>query len=661
MNPYFPHLFSPLQVKNVTYRNRIFMSPTSLKELSDHNYLDSKTFSYLERRAQGGAAQICLGDCVVHENGNVEWSKKLRIYEDRSEPGLYTLAAKLRAHGAVAALELNHAGMHFHEDNRINYGPSDRIDTFDQGDGKGKRTHKITAMPPDIIEEVVDSFGKVALRAKHCGYQSVVLHAGHGWLIAQFLSPVLNERTDEYGGSLENRARLGLRIVDRIRQYCGKNFIIEARVSWMEGLSEGYQLEDTIAFCKMLEEHGIDMIHVTAGSLHYPETTPYTHPSWFDLGEGKNLEAAAKIKKHVNVPVGTVGNVTDPMAMEQWLAEGKLDYVVCARALVADPDLPKKAMLGQVEEIRPCIRCMSCYTGGYYDLPIHCSVNPNLCQEYEHQLEQPALVKKKVLIAGGGPAGMECALTAAARGHEVILCEKSGRLGGLMNVLGVESFKERIRMYRQWLQRQIAKSRIEVRLDTEVTPELVKEIRPDKLVAAVGANPVNIPVPGIHKAVNIVDYYSQGMPETGDEVIIIGGGFSGVECAIGLGQKGKKVTVLEAMDNIASGPDVPYPGTGAMQMDALWFHARKNHVDIRLNTRCMEVKDSHTVICKDMEGNEYELTGDIIISAGGMKPKKEIVDKLRDTVIDFAWIGDCYEPGLIRTAVEQGFNTAQDI
>lgn len=661
MNPYFPHLFSPLKVRNVTYRNRIFMGPNALKELTDHNYLDYHTYDHLERRAMGGAAAITLGEGIVHETGTVEWSKKLHLYEDRSEPSIYTLATKIRAHGAVPIMELNHAGMHFHDENRINYGPSDRVDTMDQGDGKGPRTHKIVAMPKEVIEEVVEAYGKAAYRAKHCGFQGVLVHAGHGWLLAQFFSPVLNQRTDEFGGSLENRARLAAMVVDRIRQYCGCNFVIEARVSWMEGLSDGYQLADSIEFCIILEAHGVDMIHITAGSLHYPETTPYSHPSWFDIPEGKNVEQAAEIKKHLHIPVGTVGACTDPVKMEQWIAEGKLDYIVCVRQLIADPDMPKKAMHGQIEDIRPCLRCIACLTGGYYDLPQHCSVNPMVGRDTDFRFQLPPAEKKKVLIAGGGPAGMECALIAAKRGHEVILCEKQDHLGGMMPIIEKEPFKVRIRMYREWLERQVAKSAIEVRLNTEVTPELVARIKPDKVIAAVGADPINAPIPGIEKTVNIVDFYKNDMKTDAETVTVIGGGFAGVECAIGLAQRGKKVTVIEMCDAIASGPNTPYPGTGAMQIDALWFHAKKNHVDIRLNTKCSQVKDQWTVVCVPKDGEAYELRSDLVISAGGMKPREAVVDALRDTVIDFDWIGDCHAPGLIRTATTEGFNAAIDI
>jgi 2,4-dienoyl-CoA reductase-like NADH-dependent reductase (Old Yellow Enzyme family)/thioredoxin reductase len=660
MNPYFPHLFSPLKVKNTVYRNRIFMAPTSLKELTDHNYLTDKSIDYMARIAQGGAAMVSLGEGYVHETGIVEWSKKLKVYDQRSEPGLYNMAVALRSHGAVASLELDHAGMHFHDDNRINYGPSDRLDTFDQGDGNGPRVHQIREMPKDVIEEVIDAFGKAAKRAKHCGFQQVLVHAGHGWLISQFLSPVLNQRKDEFGGSLENRARLGLMIIERIRQYCGKDFIIEVRVSYKEGLSEGYQLDESIEFCKMLEAHGADMIHITAGSLHYPETTPYTFPSWFDIEEGKNVGAAAEIKKHLHIPVGTVGAITDPYAMEKWISDGVIDYVVCARALIADPDLPKKAMMGRVSEIRPCLRCVSCLTGGYYDLPMHCSVNPEVGRDSDFKRPvPPAAEKKRVLIAGGGPAGMECAIIAARQGHEVILCEKQDHLGGLLPSIEKEPFKIRIRYYREYLERTIRKSGVDIRLNTEVTPELVAELRPDKLVAAVGANPITLPIPGIEKAMNILDYYINE-PEVGDTIAVLGGGFAGVECAIGLAQRGKKATVVEMSDALASGPNTPFPGTGAMQIDALWFHIKKNGVEVKLNTKCIEITDEG-MVCEDKDGNRFTIKADKVIAASGMSPRSDVVEKLRDSVIDFSWIGDCFAPGLIRTAVAQGFDCALDI
>lgn len=659
MNPYFPHLFSPLKVKKTVFKNRIFAGPTGLKELTDHWHLVTKNIDYLKRRAQGGAASVCLGDVQVDVTGDISWNPKVRAWDKENEPGFYDMAGAIRSQGAHASMELVHAGMHFHEADRINYGPSDMIDEFDQGDGYGIRRHKIIAMPREIIDQVVDSYGKAALRAKHCGFTSVLLHAGHGWLPAQFLSPVLNHREDEFGGSLENRARFTMMVVDKIREYCGPNFIIEARISWKEGMYDGYQLEDRIRFCEMLEEHGVDMIQVSCGSLHFHDSTILSCPSWFDVEEGHNLKAAEEIKKHVKIPVGTVGAVTDPGLADKWIEEGKVDYIIMARALLADPDFPKKAMHGNVEDIRPCLRCLSCMTGGYFNLPIHCSVNPQIGRDSDYKFAPLPTEKKRVLIAGGGPAGMEAAITASRRGHEVILCEKDSALGGLLQVVEKESFKKRIGMYKEYLEYELGKSAVDIRLNTVVTPELVKELRPDVLIAAVGGHPIIPPIKGIEKAVQIVDYY-RDESEVGENVLVLGGGFAGVECAIGLALAGKKSTIIEMSDALASGPNTPYPGTGAMQIDALWTNVKKNNVQVMLNTKCVEITDEG-MICEDKDGNRIELKADKVIAATGIAPNEETVDELRETVIDFEWIGDCNQPGLIRTAVRDGYDAALNL
>lgn len=656
MNPYFPHLFETLTVKKTTFKNRIFAAPDSMKTLTDHDYLNNRTIDELRWRAQGGAAAVTYGDGIVHPTGSVDWNPKIRLYEPRCERGLLDYANAIYESHAISSIELNHGGMHLHDDNRINYGPSDMIDTQDQGDSVGKRVHKIHEMPKDVIEEVVDAYGKAALRAKKCGIEMVLVHAGHGWLLSQFRSPVLNRRTDEFGGSPENRARFTTMVLDRIRKYCGPDYPIEVRVCWKEGLTEGYQLEDTIEFCKLLEAHGADLIHISAGSLHYPETTPLTHPGWFDLEEGTNVEAAAEIKKHLHIPVGAVGNISDPHYMERIIAEGKVDYVVVGRALIADPYLPYKAMMGQMEDIRPCTGCLSCHTGGYCHTAIHCSVNPVIGRDdYFTHMPMPS-VPKKVLIAGAGPAGMECAITAAERGHEVILCEKRDRLGGILPIIDKEPFKYRIDRYVKYLEHTLRKSKVEIRLNTEVTPELVSRIRPDVLVAAVGGVPVSLSIPGFEKAIPILELYEKE-PEIGDRVVVLGGGFAGIECAVGLAMQGKKPVVVEMTDKIAAGADVPGQGTGIIQIEALEMQIKKYGIEVHLNTRCTAIEDNG-VICIDKDGKEQKYQADCVVAATGIRADMETVNRLRDCVLDFHLIGDCYRPGLIRTAVRDGFDLA---
>ena len=659
MNQYYPNLFKPLKVKKTVFRNRIFSAPGGIKSFTDHNHLAERVIDYQAHKAAGGVAAVTLGDCIVHPTGAVEWNPKMNIFDYRSEMGLNDYANAVHAGRALCSVELMHAGMHLHDDNRINYGPSDMVDSYDQGDGSGPRVHKIREMPREVIEEVVDAYGKAALRAKRCGVDMVLIHAGHGWLLSQFLSPIFNKRTDEFGGSIENRARITTMVVDRIRHYCGRNYPIEVRISHKEGLTEGYQLEDIIEFCKLLEAHDVDMIQVSAGSLHFPETSPLSHPGWFDLGEGKNVEAATEIKKHLHIPVGSVGNISDPAYMEQVIAEGRLDYVVVGRALIADPELPRKAMLGRTDEIRPCIGCLACHTGSYNHLPIFCSVNPIIGRDHYFVHEHLPAKPCRVLIAGGGPAGMQAALTAAERGHDVILCEKRDRLGGIIPIIDCEPFKYRLKNFIEYLDRTVRKAKVDIRLSTEVTPELVAQINPDVLIAAVGGSPVGLPVKGYEKTLPILKYYDEH-PEIGEKVILLGGGFAGVECAVGLAMEGKTPVIVEMNSQIASASDAPGLGTGIIQMDALNAQIKKYGIEIHLNTKCIEVTDSG-VVCENQAGERIELKADTVIAAAGMRPNSEMVDKLRETVNDFFWIGDSYAVGTIRTAIRDGFDTAMTI
>ena len=268
-------------------------------------------------------------------------------------------------------------------------------------------------------------------------------------------------------------------------------------------------------------------------------------------------------------------------------------------------------------------------------------------------------MRKKVLIAGGGPAGMAAAVTASMRGHQVILCEKSSRLGGLLPLLETEPFKVRIGKYREYMIRQIEKRSIEVRMNTEVTPELVDYIKPDYLIAAVGAHPTMPPVKGIEKAVQVLDLYSNNTA-VGDTIAMLGGGFAGVECAIGLAMQGKKVTIIEMSGALALGPNTPAPGTGAMQIDALWLNIHKYGIEVKLNTKCTEITDDG-MHCLDSDGKEEFIPADNVVYAAGMSPNEEVVEALRGSCIDFAWVGDCSSAGLIKTAVHQGFNAAMAI
>ncbi len=269
-----------------------------------------------------------------------------------------------------------------------------------------------------MIDEVIDHFAAAAFRAKTAGFDMVMVHAGHGWLISQFVSPAVNSRTDEYGGSLENRCRFGIRVVEAIRERCGADFPIEWRISASDLVPGGLEIADAIEYALIMQDK-VDLLQVSAGTIGVPHTYPYTHPSTY-LPHGENLERAAEIKKAITkVPVGVVGAIMDLDEAGGWVAAGQVDFVALCRSLIADPALPKKTFRGRKDDAIPCIRCNSCLVRGAHSLPVRCTVNPMAVREYYYRaVPKVAAEKKKVVVVGGGPAGMEAALVASARGHE---------------------------------------------------------------------------------------------------------------------------------------------------------------------------------------------------------------------------------------------------
>lgn len=486
--PRYPHLCSPLKVGPLTLRNRMASAPTSLATLGPGGHPSLENIAYYELRAKGGACIVTMGDVIVHGTG-LAHPEAVLLTDPDVLPALMPLAEAIRRHGAVASIEIDHGGGKANPmftSDHVSHGPSAI---------RAAGGYDVEPMSVDFLHEIADAYGKGAAVAKLAGFQMVTLHAGHGWLIHQFLSPLTNHREDEYGGSFENRCRFMLEVIGRIRAHCGPDFPIEVRMSGTELADEqgGYTLADGVEIAKVLDGK-VDLIHVSTGGGH-PSGGTVMHPSMF-LPHGCNVYLAAEIKKHVSTPVATVGSLSEPDKMEQIIASGQADLVCMARALIADPLSAPEGDGGPAGGHPALQRCYNCQGGMFVTRNMRCAVDPVIGNELRGQIPVPLTRPRKVLIAGGGPAGMVAAVTAAKRGHDVTLCEASDSLGGAIRYAKHVPFKKYLDDYLHYLIRQVGRAGVQVRLGARVTPDLAEALAPDVLIAAVGARPIVPKLPG---------------------------------------------------------------------------------------------------------------------------------------------------------------------
>ncbi len=657
----YPHLFEPIVLGKVFYKNRIFYSPTGYKEQPV-----DEPVNYYERKAMGGASSVCVGDGTISADGAAR-GNQLRLDNRRTVPALEQISAGIIRHNSVPAIEILHAGncAHFALENGGKlYGPVAGVD------GHGNEIYEMTE---EMILATIKDYAAAAALAKRGGFERIVLHAGHGWQLSQFLSPNVNTRKDMWGGpSIENRARFARAVCDSIRKKC-PDMTLEVRISGSECYEGGYGIEEGIEIAKQLDGH-CDLIHVSASSHEDPLAITLMSPSMFHP-EGVNVKYAAEIKKYVSTPVATVGALADPELMEEIIATGKADVVEVARGLIADPDIPMKAMLGKEDEIRRCMRCLACYSHHMKRSNYRCSINPEIGNEHEIKHEIPVKHKKKVLVVGGGVGGMQAALTASERGHEVILCEKSAQLGGILRCEELVPFKNRMTDYLDYQARMLEKSDVDVRLNTEVTPELANEIKADVIIAAMGADamaPTFIKGWDRPNVIAAEELYT--CPETaGENVVILGGGLVGMELAAFLGMLGKKVTLLEMM------PTLNDAGNNLHGL-ALSGEFATYGVKISTSTKAIEITEEGVI--GEFTGEKpdapqmqfdtphYPAMGesgtmlfpaDTVAYALGRLPRRADALKLRECAPEFYMIGDCVAMKNIQAATSAGYFVARDI
>lgn len=638
----YPNIFKPITLGKTTFRSRIFASPISGRNIDCACRPDDNYTAFYERKAIGGAASVCLGDCVVDSVHGVFGEHMIRLDDYSNHTPLNRLTSAIRRHGAVVSVELQHGGLYSRHSRSLGnavYGPVSGIDS----DG-----NEYLEMPEDIILETIDKYARAAAFAKFCGFGMVTIHGGHGWLMSQFMSSKVNTRHDKWGGSIENRMRFPLAVCDAVRKAVGSTFPIEIRISGSEVTPDGYDLDEGIAIAKMLDGH-VDLIHVSAGHHENPDVFTVTHPSIF-MEDSCNLKYAAAIKPHVKTPVATVGAHSDPELLEEIIASGKADVIEMARALMADPDLPNKARAGQDDEIRPCLRCLACFSHLITNGQIFCAVNPEIGNELEHKYFRPTVKAKNVLVVGGGIGGMHAAIAAADRGHSVILCEKSDRLGGALKCEENVPFKSKIKAYIEYQAREIAKRDIDTRLSTLVTPELASSLSPDVIIAATGAVPSIPAISGIEHAVTSEDVYNAPELIKG-KAAILGGGLVGMELAIYLARSGIPVTIIEMTPELNCGGNV-------LHQNALNLEIREYGIELCLSSRAIELTDSG-VWCDN--GERVFIPADTVVCAVGQRPLSEEAYSLRMCAPEFYVIGDCVTPKNIMQATAMADAAVSDI
>ena len=654
----YPHLFQPLKIGRTVYKNRIFASPTGFQN-GDHLALANKEMiAYYELKARGGAAAVTMGDCIVDGQFGRITPVQFPLYDHDTRGGLAAFAKAVGRHGAVSSVELQHGGMCARlcgERNGYLLGPSNCLVPFrpggnpqEKGDGS---MIEVRAMTSEQIESVIASYAEAAAFAKSCGVGMVMLHGGHGWLLSQFMSPMTNHRGDCWGGSLENRMRLPLAIIEAIRRRCGNDFPIEFRMSGSECNPRGYGLDEGIAMAKMLDGK-VDILHVSAGNHEIFDVFYVTHPSMF-LEEGCNVKYAAEIKKHVSCPVATVGALTDVELMEEIIASGQADIVNLGRQSLADPFLPHKARTGRADEVGQCMRCYSCFSECDASRHFQCAINPVIGFEYEAKFDLPAKRKKTVLVAGGGIGGMEAALRCAEKGHRVILCEKSSRLGGTLLCEEKVPFKSQLGKYIARQTRLLHRSAVEVRLNTPATPELASELAPDAIIAAMGARPVKPRIPGIEQAHVFGAEEMYLSPEkAGERVVMLGGGLVGIELGLFLAMQGKKVTLVEMLPSLNYGHEVVHGGLLDLKLE-------EYGIEVNLGTKAVEILPEGVTV--EHEGERRLIPADTVVYAVGQRPEWDAVDALRSLAPEFYQIGDCSRPRNIMSATHEAYFAARDI
>ena len=643
MNENFPHLFEPIKIGKTTVKNRLFMPPLSTN-LADKGYVTDALVEHYSNRAKGGVGLI-VTEVTTVEPVYTYLPGDMSIYDDSFIPGWKKLVDAVHQYDAKILSQLFHpAYMAFPIP-----GTPQLIAPSNVGPYYAKSAPR--AVTVEELHVIVQQFGEAARRVQIAGGDGVEIQCAHAHgLLGGFLTPLYNKRTDEYGGDINGRLRLTLEVIAKIRELCGDDFIIDVRISGDEYSEGGLTLNDMIYVSKQLEKAGVDFIHVSGGntikrgsSMPAPGTSPAPH-----------AHASEEIRKHVNIPVSTVARINEPWVAEELIANGKTDICMIGRPNLCDSEFANKAAAGKTDDIRPCIGCGRCLTGIMMGKVIGCTVNPSVESDEIKEAEE----KKKVLVIGGGPAGMEAAYVAKKRGHEVVLCEKSGELGGLLRLAAVPIAKQELCKVIKFMARRLEHEGVEVRMNCEVTPEmLANEFKEYEVICSTGAVPKEIAPFKVFKQTMTADDVLSGKEYPGRKIVILGGGSVGCETADYLAPlindlfpANRDITVIEMTSSLM-------PGEGGATKSQLTQRLMRKGVKIELNAQVTKVDE--TTITYEKDGKEYQITdADTLVFAVGYAPNKVENEAVEDRM---HFIGDCNQVGNLKDAIQAANQLAKEI
>ena len=662
-------LFTPIKVGKMELKNRFVMPAMHYLSSWEGLVLPHHT-DYFVERAKGGAALIIIGGCTIDETSGAV--NMLSVRDDKFIPGLSALAKAVQAQGAKIAAQLYHAGRYSHS---ILMGGKRSVSSSPIRSRFTGETPRELSIPE--IKQIQRDYALAAARIKRAGFDGVEIIASAGYLISQFLSSLVNRRKDEYGGNFESRMRLGLEVAREVRREVGPDFPIIFRVAGNEFMEGGLANREAQIFSRELEKAGVDMINVTGGwhETRIPQIT-------MGLPRGGFVYLAQGIKQSVSIPVMTCNRITDPCLADQILRDGQADLIGFARGLIADPELPNKARQGRYDEINYCIACnQGCFDPIFDQKPQTCLVNARAGAEGRLTVE-PALRKKKIMVIGGGPAGMEAARVAALRGHEVCLYEKNEKLGGQIPLAAVPPGRREFLTFVSYLEKQMEKLKVTVHTRIEASPVHVEMEEPDAVIVATGAEPWVPEIKGMDRPSVVLAWdVLSGRVDTGKEVVIVGGGAVGLETALFLARKGtidaetlyflmfnraedfetlnsllyrglKKVMVVEMLKKL--GQDIGISTRWTIIQDISRLGVRT-----MTNTRATEVTDKGLMV--EREGKETLLSADTVVMAAGAKSVNALYEKIKDRVPEVYLIGDAKTPRKALEAVAEGFQAGRTI